>query len=49
MRVTELLSPDDCRINEALSLALRVFDEVEAPIYPPRDGSILQLSLRVMS
>lgn len=35
MRVTELLSPNDCRINEALSLALRVFDEVEAQIYPP--------------
>lgn len=35
MRVTELLPPDDCRINEALSLALRVFDEVEAQIYPP--------------
>lgn len=34
MRVTELLSPDDCRISEALSLALSVFDEVEAPIYP---------------
>lgn len=35
MRVTELLSPNDCRINESLSLALRVFDEVEAQIYPP--------------
>lgn len=35
MRVTELLSPNDCRINEALSLALKVFDEVEAQIYPP--------------
>lgn len=35
MRVTELLPPDDCRINEALSLALRVFDDVEAQIYPP--------------
>lgn len=35
MRITELLPPDDCRINEALSLALRVFDEVEAQIYPP--------------
>ncbi len=35
MRVTELLAPNDCRISEALSLALRVFDEVEAQIYPP--------------
>lgn len=35
MRVTELLKPDDCRIEEALSLAAWVFDEIEAPIYPP--------------
>ena len=33
MRITELLSPGDCRIDEALALAARVFNEVEAPIY----------------
>lgn len=35
MRITELIRPDDCRIEEALSLAAWVFDEIEAPIYPP--------------
>lgn len=35
MRVTELLKPDDCRIEEALSLAAWVFDEIETPMYPP--------------
>ncbi|MGN0639161.1 MAG: GNAT family N-acetyltransferase [Huintestinicola sp.] len=35
MRVTELLKPDDCRIEEALSLAAWVFDEIEAPMFPP--------------
>lgn len=35
MRITELLDPDDCRIEEALSLAAWVFDEIEAPMYPP--------------
>ena len=35
MRVTELLKPGDCRIEESLSLAAWVFDEIEAPMYPP--------------
>ncbi|MCI7768334.1 MAG: GNAT family N-acetyltransferase [Oscillospiraceae bacterium] len=33
MRVTELLSKSDCRIDEALALAARVFNETLAPIY----------------
>ena len=33
MRITELLSPRDCRIDEALALAARVFGETLAPIY----------------
>lgn len=35
MRVTELLASGDCRIEAALSLAAQVFDEIEAPLYPP--------------